>query len=276
MQHIGDLSEILETTEPTKVASGFIFTEGPLWHPDDFWYFVDIRQNKLLRLVIGSDPELVRETKGGNGNTFDLEGRLINCEGLARRVTRTNQDGSVETIASAFQGGRLARPNDAICHSNGDIYFTDPDQRVAFHEREIPGRDGIDGKWIGSGVYRLSADGELSLVVQCEYPNGLAFSPDEKRLYVANTRTCKFIHVISSMPIAFAGAPVSIFWHYGARQQAAPSATSSKGLGEVAHDVCTWRCRRRLASARGSDYEYGTGVRGVALQPGRCFAVLVH
>ena len=196
MQHIGDLSEILETTEPTKVASGFIFTEGPLWHPDDFWYFVDIRQNKLLRLVIGSDPELVRETKGGNGNTFDLEGRLINCEGLARRVTRTNQDGSVETIASAFQGGRLARPNDAICHSNGDIYFTDPDQRVAFHEREIPGRDGIDGKWIGSGVYRLSADGELSLVVQCEYPNGLAFSPDEKRLYVANTRTCKFIHAI--------------------------------------------------------------------------------
>ena len=100
MQHIGDLSEILETIEPTNVASGFIFTEGPLWHPDDFWYFVDIRQNKLLRLIIGHDPDLIRETNGGNGNTFDLDGRLINCEGLARRVTRTNQDGSVETIAS--------------------------------------------------------------------------------------------------------------------------------------------------------------------------------
>ena len=66
MDHVGDLSSVLETTKPEKVAGGFIFTEGPLWHPDDFWYFVDIRQNKLLRLVIGSEPELVRETNGGN------------------------------------------------------------------------------------------------------------------------------------------------------------------------------------------------------------------
>ena len=91
MQHVGDLSEILETTEPTKVAGGFVFTEGPLWHPDDFWYFVDIRQNKLLRLVIGDEPELVRETNGGNGNTFDLDGRLINCEGLYWSLSPTSE-----------------------------------------------------------------------------------------------------------------------------------------------------------------------------------------
>jgi gluconolactonase len=123
------LADILETTEPERVASGFIFTEGPLWHPDGFWYFVDIRQNKLFRMVPGQEPELVRVTDGGNGNTFDLEGRLINCEGEGRRVTRTAHDGEVSALVEGYHGGRFARPNDAICHSNGCLYFTDPDKR---------------------------------------------------------------------------------------------------------------------------------------------------
>lgn len=190
------LPEVLETTEAQRLATGFVFTEGPLWHPEDFWYFVDIRRNQLFRMVAGKAPELVRTTTGGNGTTFDLQGRLINCEGDARRLTRQNLDGSVETLVDRFMGARFAKPNDAICHSNGSIYFTDPDKRVPYHEREIPGRDGIDNLWDGAGVYRLAPDGTVTRVALCEYPNGLAFSPDERTLYVANTRSSKYIHEI--------------------------------------------------------------------------------
>ena len=92
-----DLPEVLETTEPERLATGFIFTEGPLWHPDGCWYFVDLRRNQLLRLTPGKEPELVRTTIGGNGTTFDLEGRLIVCEGDDRRLTRMGPDGKVES-----------------------------------------------------------------------------------------------------------------------------------------------------------------------------------
>ena len=196
MRAMNDLPDILETREPVRVATGFIFTEGPLWHPDDFWYFVDIRQNKLMRLKIGHTPELVRSTVGGNGNTFDLAGRLINCEGDAHRVTRTHADGTVEAIASTYGGGRLNRPNDVVCHSNGCLYFTDPDKRIPYHEREIPGREGVDNLWDGAAVYRITPSGDLGQLALCEYPNGLAFSPDERTLYVANTRSSKYIHTI--------------------------------------------------------------------------------
>lgn len=190
------LPEVLETTEAEKVASGFVFTEGPLWHPDDFWYFVDLRPNRLHRIKLGQKPELVRITEGGNGTTFDLQGRLIVCEGDARRVTRTDASGKVEALADNYQGGRFNRPNDVVCHSNGSIYFTDPDKRRAYHEREIPGRDGDNNLWDGAGVYRVATDGSISRLANCEYPNGLALSPDERTMYVANTRSSKYIHAI--------------------------------------------------------------------------------
>lgn len=196
MSAANDLPDVLETTEAERLATGFIFTEGPLWHPDGFWYFVDIRRNHLFRMVPGKTPELVRTTVGGNGTTFDLEGRLINCEGEARRLTRQNLDGSVETLVDNFKGRRFAKPNDAVCRSDGSIYFTDPDKRVPYHEREVPGREGENNLWDGAGVYRLAPDGTVSVVALCEYPNGLAFSPDERTLYVANTRSSKYIHEI--------------------------------------------------------------------------------
>src|SRR5215831_11307422 len=137
-----DVPEVLETTEPERLATGFIFTEGPLWHPDGHWYFVDLRRNQLLRLTPGTEPELVRTTIGGNGTTFDLQGRLIVCEGDDRRITRMRPDGTVETLVDNYKGGRLNRPNDVICHSNGSLYFTDPDKRRPYHESEIPGPGG--------------------------------------------------------------------------------------------------------------------------------------
>jgi gluconolactonase len=108
------LPEVLETTDPERLATGFIFTEGPLWHPDGYWYFVDLRRNHLHRLIPGEKPELVRTTIGGNGTTFDLQGRLIVCEGDDRRLTRMGPDGKVESLIDNYQGRRFNRPNDVI------------------------------------------------------------------------------------------------------------------------------------------------------------------
>src|SRR6059036_207217 len=181
------LSKILDSTEAERLATGLVFTEGPLWHPDGFYYFVDIRRSLLFRLSPGRAAEIVREnTGGGNGTTFDLQGRLVLCEGDNRRVTRTSADGRIEVLMDRFEGKRLNRPNDVVCRSDGSIYFTDPGLRVPLAERELP----------SAGVYRIAPDGKTSLVADCEYPNGLAFSPDERVLYVANTRWAQYIHAL--------------------------------------------------------------------------------
>ncbi len=181
------LSTILETPEAERLATGFGFTEGPLWHPDGFYYFVDIRGSALYRLTPGKEPELVRANTGeGNGTTFDLQGRLVICEGGNRRVTRTSAEGHVEILMDHFEGKRLNRPNDVVCRSDGSLYFTDPGLRVPLAERELP----------YAGVYRIAPDGTATLVADCEYPNGLAFSPGERVLYVANTRWTQYIHAL--------------------------------------------------------------------------------
>ena len=179
------LSALLDSTQPERLATGFVFTEGPLWHPEGFYYFVDIRQSRLHRVFPGKAPELVRDRTGeGNGTTFDLQGRLVICEGGNRRVTRWSSQTQSEVLMDCWEGKRLNRPNDIVCRSDGSLYFTDPGLRVPFAERELP----------NAGVYRIKPDGSTSMVADCEYPNGLAFSPDERTLYVANTRWTQYIH----------------------------------------------------------------------------------
>ena len=180
-----DLSKLLETTQAERLATGFLFTEGPLWHPDGFYYFVDIRRSNLHRITPGKPAELVRADTGeGNGTTFDLRGRLVICEGGHRRVTRWSADERSEVLVDRYEGKRLNRPNDVVCKSDGSLWFTDPGLRVPLAERELP----------YAGVYRIAADGVVTLMADCEYPNGLAFSPDERTLYVANTRWAAYIH----------------------------------------------------------------------------------
>jgi gluconolactonase len=191
-----DIPDILETTDAERLATGFTFTEGPLWHPDGFYYFVDLRVNRLHKIIPGQKPELVAQTQEGNGTTFDLQGRLVICEGGARRVSRLTADGKFEPVAERFMGGRFNRPNDVVCHSSGALFFTDPDKRVPYAKREIPGPEGADNLWDSAGVYRVTPEGTVSRVANCEYPNGLAFSPDERTLYVANTRSSKYIHAL--------------------------------------------------------------------------------
>jgi gluconolactonase len=184
-----DLSAVVESSEAERLATGFAFTEGPLWHPDGFYYFVDIRKNNLHRITPGKAAELVRgDTNESNGTTFDLQGRFAICEGGNRRVTRWANDAKsgMEVLMDRWQGKRLNRPNDVVCKSDGSLYFTDPGYRVPFEQREMQ----------HAAVYRVKPDGSTSMVADFEYPNGLAFSPDERRLYVANTRWAQYIHVL--------------------------------------------------------------------------------
>jgi gluconolactonase len=182
-----DLSAVVESSEAERLATGFVFTEGPLWHPDGFYYFVDVRKSMFYRLQPGGKPEILRENTGeGNGTTFDLQGRLIMCEGGNRRVTRTGADGKIEVLCDRYEGKRLNRPNDVVCRSDGSIYFTDPGLRVPLAERELP----------YAAIYRIDPGGAVSMLADFEYPNGLAFSPDERTLYVANTRWAQYIHAL--------------------------------------------------------------------------------
>ena len=187
-----NLSSIVESEEAERVATGFVFTEGPLWHPDGYLLFVDIRRSLIFRLVPGGEPEVARENSGGsNGLTFDLQGRLIMCEGDNRRLTRMESDGTITPVAERWEGKRLNRPNDVVGRSDGSIYFTNPGGRIDPSEREID----------FSGVHRIAPDGTVTAVItEFEYPNGLAFSPDESVLYVANTRESMHIAAFDVRP----------------------------------------------------------------------------
>lgn len=192
---LNDLPDILETTVPERIATGYVFAEGPLWHPDGFYYFADVRGHALHKWVPGQGVTKVRDTDWGNGTTFDLQGRLIQCEGPPRRLTRMTADGAVETFIDRVGHARLNRPNDVVCKSDGSLYFTDPSYRVPFADRELPVDSAETGIYEGAAIYRISPeDNSVRLVVSCEYPNGLAFSPDERVLYVANTRSSKYMH----------------------------------------------------------------------------------
>src|SRR4029077_16814358 len=117
-----------------RLDTGFTFTEGPLYHPDGFDMFVDVRESKFYRIKPGEKAELLRENTGeGNGTTFDPQGRLIQCEGGNRRVTRWPAGGtfaSSDVLMDRFDGKRLSRPNDVVCKSDGSVYFTNPGLRI--------------------------------------------------------------------------------------------------------------------------------------------------
>jgi gluconolactonase len=177
----GDLSDILLSPEPTILNTGWGRTEGPVWHPEGYLTFVDLEGSRLLRWDTDGRVSVVRQDTGeGNGCTLDRQGRLIMCEGADHRcVTRLEPDGTVTTLAGTWQGKRFNKPNDVICRSDGTIYFTDPELRLPQEQREV----GF------SGVFSIDPQGEVHLATdECEYPNGLALSPNESVLYVAISR----------------------------------------------------------------------------------------
>jgi gluconolactonase len=175
----GNLSRIVESPELTIIASGFRGTEGPVWHPAGYLTFVDLEGNQLLRWSPADGLQVLRGPNAhGNGCTLDERGRLVMCEGDSHSVVRLEADGNWTTLAQSWQGKRLNRPNDIIRRSDGTYFFTDPNLFVPHAERQLG----------SSAVWRLAPDGRLDMVaVDLAFPNGLALSPDEKTLYVANS-----------------------------------------------------------------------------------------
>jgi len=177
-----------------RIASGFQFTEGPVWIPEaNHLLFSDIPANKILSLKPNGQVTTFRDPSGkSNGLTRDRQGRLIACEHGNRRVTRTEKDGSIIVLADKFQGGKLNSPNDVVVKSDGAIYFTDPPYGIKPNEQEQPLQ----------GVYRISPDGgEINLVADdFERPNGLAFSPDEKKLYIDDSSERRHLGVFDVQP----------------------------------------------------------------------------
>ena len=163
-----------------RVATGFTFTEGPVWRGDDL-LFSDIPNSRTVRYrPLPEGPEITtfrHPTGNANGLTLDRQGNLIACEHTTRRVTRVDAQGRVETLADAFAGKRLNSPNDVVVRSDGTIFFTDPPYGL---------RNGSEGKELAfNGVFRIDPSGTLHVVAEdFDRPNGLAFAPDEKTLYV--------------------------------------------------------------------------------------------
>src|SRR5260370_35049976 len=121
------LGAIVDAAEAERLATGVVFTEGPLWHPDGFYYFVDVRKSVLYRMMPGRTPEVVRTDTGeGNGTTFDLQGRLVISEGGNRRVTRRSADGRPEGLMDRYEGNRMNRPEDVASKSDGSLRSTGP------------------------------------------------------------------------------------------------------------------------------------------------------
>lgn len=170
-----------------RLWTGARWSEGPVWFAAGrYLLWSDIPNNRILRFdeTDGSVSTFRQPSNNSNGHTVDRQGRLVSCEHLTRRVTRTELDGSISVIADSFEGKRLNSPNDVVVKSDGSVWFTDPSYGILTDYEG--GR--ADSEIGACHVYRVDPSGEISLVAD-DYvkPNGLAFSPDERLLYVADT-----------------------------------------------------------------------------------------
>ena len=170
-----------------RLATGFRWCEGPVWVGDGrYLLWSDIPNDRIMKWEeeTGAVSVYRQSSNFANGNTRDRQGRLITCEHGGRRVVRTEYDGTLTVLADSYQGKPLNSPNDVVVKSDGSVWFTDPPF-------------GIGGNYEGhkaapqspQHVYRLDpASGELNAVAEVRGPNGLAFSPDEKTLYLVESR----------------------------------------------------------------------------------------
>ena len=180
-------SIVLPGAELEELHAGCRWAEGPVWFSDrGCLLWSDIPNQRILRWIPDNGVSVFRAPSNfANGNTRDRQGRLVTCEHGTRRVTRTEFDGAITVLADSYKGRRLNSPNDVVVCSDGTIWFTDPTYGILSDyegykaEPEQPARN----------VFRLDpATGELDVMVDdFVQPNGLAFSPDESRLYIADS-----------------------------------------------------------------------------------------
>jgi len=168
-----------------QLATGMRWAEGPVYFPEGGYLLVsDIPNNRIMKYdeKTGAFTVFRRPSNYANGNTRDRQGRLVTCEhSVTRRIVRTEKNGKLTVLADSFEGKRLNAPNDIVVKSDDSVWFTDP-------------LFGINGEWEGArakpeqattNVYRIASDGKITaVIVDLVNPNGLAFSPDEKKLYV--------------------------------------------------------------------------------------------
>lgn len=175
---------VLHNAQLKKLAEGCDWAEGPVWFGDHGCVlFSDIPNDRILRWSEAGTTVFRHPANHSNGHTRDLQGRLVSCEHGTRRVTRTEWDGTITVIADGYQGKRLNSPNDVVVSRDGAIWFTDPHYGIVSDfegfkaDAELP-----------CSVYRVDPSGQIEAVItDMACPNGLAFSPDESRLYVADT-----------------------------------------------------------------------------------------
>lgn len=170
-----------------RLATDLQFTEGPVWIPAGFLVFSDIPANKLMRWdpAAGKVTVFRDNSQNANGNSLDAKGQLLTAEHGGRRVSHTDGTGKITTVVDSFEGKKLNSPNDVVMTADGAIWFTDPDYGLAGRPKEQP----------GNYVYRF-AGGKIEAVVKdFDKPNGLCFSPDESKLYVADSGAPRHIRV---------------------------------------------------------------------------------
>lgn len=203
---------IQANTSITRIWTGALWTEGPAWNSQGrYLLWSDIPNNRQMRWMEddGHVATFRSPSNNSNGNTFDYQGRQLCCEHLTRRVVRYEHDGSITILADAFQGKRLNSPNDVVAHKDGSVWFTDPPYGGQLYEGAPdagggptnmagrfnprvgqPAEIGVFKRELPTSVYRIDPGGRVDLVVsedQVPDPNGLTFSPDFKKLYVAST-----------------------------------------------------------------------------------------
>jgi gluconolactonase len=169
-----------------RLATDLQFTEGPVWMPAGFLVFSDIPANKLMRWD-GKLSVFRENSQNANGNSLDRQGQLLTAEHGGRRISRTDGAGNITTVVDSFEGKKLNSPNDVVMTRDGAIWFTDPDYGLAGRPKEQA----------GNYVFR-QANGKLEAVIRdFDKPNGLCFSPDQTKLYVADSGAPKHIRVFT-------------------------------------------------------------------------------
>ncbi|MFT4556766.1 MAG: gluconolactonase [Planctomycetaceae bacterium] len=174
-----DLSVVATGAKVTRLADGMKFTEGPVWLPaENMLVFSDIPNSKLMQWSEAAGLSVYRESEQANGNILDMQGRIISCQHKARNLIRIEADGSTTVLADRFDGKRFNSPNDVAIRSDGTLWFTDPPWGLT-------GTHEIPGHWV---FKRDPETGTVEVVLKSlAMPNGIVFSPDERRIYIADT-----------------------------------------------------------------------------------------
>jgi len=201
-EHHKALEEILAPgTEVVKLGGGMKFTEGPVWIPSKkMVVFSDIPNSRQMQWSEAGGLKEYRKVESSNGNLLDLKGNLLSCQHGGRNVIVTDAEGTITILAESFDGKKLNSPNDLAIRADGTIWFTDPSYGLKGRPAEV------GGKW----VYKLDPkSGAVSLLYKGhDMPNGIAFSPDEKRVYISDTGKVGKIRAFAVVAQGMLGEPL--------------------------------------------------------------------